>query len=87
MLEIRRHNYGWDVASAILLEQRGDFHGQVRVSLDEAGAQVIGTGKLQISCENWKLYEVPAEKCSGTHALYFTFTGEGSLDMRSLGLS
>jgi len=73
--------------SFVLLELRGDFCGRVNISLDEKGEQAIGAGELQSCGDSWKLYEIPVEKCSGKQALYIAFSGEGSLDMRSLGFS
>ena len=71
--------------SSVLLELRGDFCGRISISLDEEGEQVIGTNELQSSGDSWKLHRIPVQKCSGTQALYIAFSGEGSLDMKSLG--
>lgn len=68
-------------AVAIALELRGTLQGQVTVSLDEAQTQIVGETALTLA-EKWQTVEIPVEIADGTHALYFTFSGEGAADFR-----
>lgn len=65
------------------LELRGSFRGTVTVSTDPEEADILGERSLQIESDAWKLYRVDCRELKGVHPLYFTFRGEGSLDMKS----
>lgn len=68
-------------AAAVALELRGALQGRVTVSLDEAQTQIVGEAALTLA-EEWQTVEVSVEIADGTHALYFTFSGEGAADFR-----
>lgn len=69
--------------SAMGLELRGSFSGKVQVSLDPEGDPVSEREELSVDCDNWKNFVINCEIPQGVHGLYFTFLGEGSLDMKS----
>ena len=71
---------------SVLLELRGSFTGTVIVSSDEAASQEVSEASLAVDSDNWSLYGVPTVIGDGTKALFLTFLGEGSLEMKTIGL-
>ncbi len=69
-------------ADMITLELKGLFDGTVVISTDRDGKSVIGEADLHIQCNEWGCELIPLGDISGTHALYFSFHGKGSLDMK-----
>lgn len=72
--------------TAITLEVRGDFRGEVTVSADADGGQVLGRAALELEPGGWTRCTVPATGPKGVYPLYFTFTGQGKLDLRTFAL-
>ena len=70
---------------SVILELRGKFQGELSIAADECGKNKIGGYRLQTETDSWELFEIPIQACTGKQALYFTFTGEGLLDMKSVG--
>ena len=69
----------------ILVEVRGDFEGRLDVLGDSEGKQVLGTVQIKVDQENWKLLKVPCQEQEMETAIYFRFTGNGKMDMKSFG--
>ncbi len=69
--------------ATLALELRGTFQGRVEISHREDGTEPMGRLDLDLSVENWQMVTAAIAPHEGRGALYFRFTGEGSLDMRS----
>lgn len=68
----------------LALELRGSFSGSVVVSTDELGENVVGNAVLSVQNTIWNLSAVAVSVPDGIHALYFSFDGEGELDVKSI---
>ncbi len=70
----------------IALELRGDFEGTVTVSTDEAGTvgAHIAMETISVHHQCWKEVTLPVTVEPGTYALYFSFAGQGCLDMKAI---
>lgn len=76
--------FDFDDAKRVLLELRGSFKGGVTISEDLEGNKPCGLSQVDIDTENWQLLEVPCQLAGAKKALYISFAGTGSLDMKSL---
>lgn len=68
-------------SETVSLTVRGKFEGTVTIATDEQLAQVIGTQSFDWEDEDWGELPCRIQIDGGVHALYFAFSGEGSLDM------
>ncbi len=74
--------FAFEGAKNLALEVRGTLKGSIRVHLDDERAEPV----LQIPVEpsgKFHLAEGSLPVADGTHALFFTFEGEGACDLRS----
>lgn len=69
-------------ADMIILEMRGAFDGEILISTDAEGENVIGEADVHIQSEDWGCELIPLCEISGNNPLYFTFSGNGTLDMK-----
>lgn len=69
--------------TGITVELRGRFHGNVLISTDKEGANVIGKKELAVNTCDWNMVLVDTKIPDGVNPLYFTYCGDGSLDMKS----
>ncbi len=69
-------------ASLMTVEIRGAFEGNILISTDSKAEEVIGEIEVQINRDEWLCQLVPLADVSGRQALYFTFQGQGQLDMK-----
>jgi len=70
---------------AVILELRGCFQGDVTVRLDAADGEKAGAASVGVESDRWEIFEIPVSPEKGIHALYFSFCGEGQLDLKSFG--
>ncbi len=70
--------------SCILLELRGTFTGTIKVAADEYGKDVFAEKEVSLMMKDWNMVTVPGAVNDGLHAIFLLFSGEGSLDMRTL---
>ena len=70
--------------TALALELRGSFTGKVTVSTDEKGENPVGAADLAVKNGSWHLAPISVSIPDGVHALYFTFAGEGQMDVKSI---
>ena len=69
----------------------GDDQGNVvrdggSISADEKGEKPLGGGALSVDSKDWTEVSFPIE-VSGKSALYFSFDGEGSLDLKTVAFA
>lgn len=69
--------------TSVALELRGSFRGQVAVSTDADGTNAVSKTDLAVASDEWGMTAVGAPLPDGVNSLYFSFRGEGSLDMKS----
>ena len=74
--------FDWQGVKKISLEVRGNFRGEVEVTQSLDGA-AIGKQRVNLSTGSWNILDVAVKPQSGTHALYFKFTGTGSADFKT----
>ena len=66
------------------LELRGDFKGTIRVSSDENGKVLIGSGTVTDMGDFWKVERILITPEKGESGLYLWFDGEGRCNLRNL---
>ncbi|MDO5424561.1 MAG: family 43 glycosylhydrolase [Eubacteriales bacterium] len=71
-------------AGEMFVELRGSFNGKITISTDEQAACVIGETNVEISQECWKNVRIPVNAVEEVHALYFTFAGKGTLEVKTI---
>ena len=70
-------------ASMMTVEIRGAFDGAIIVSTDTESKNQIGEIEVQLNNKNdWRTQLIPIADVSGKQALYFTFKGQGNLDLK-----
>jgi len=70
-------------ASMMTIEIRGAFEGNIIISTDEAGNNVIGEIEIQMNNKNdWRNQMIPLCDISGTQSLYFSFEGSGTMEFK-----
>jgi hypothetical protein len=75
--------FAFENLQEMTIEVRGSFAGTVTVSTDEGGQNVVGKESLQVEQSYWTQKLIPVKVPDGVHALYFSFSGKGSLDMKT----
>lgn len=77
--------FDFEDVNQILLEIRGEFGGVVEALGDLEGKEEYG--KATINCErnSWHLVSIPAKLYGTGKALYLGFSGNGSLDIKTIG--
>jgi len=70
----------------ILLELRGRFRGRVSVSDTPCFGTVRGVAGLEVDGTEFAVHAVECRLPDGEHALYFTFEGEGAVDLDAFTL-
>lgn len=68
----------------LVLELRGSFRGEIRITRDEAGKAPLGKLTLDPASPVWRLYSAAICPEEEESALYLHFAGEGTLDLKSL---
>lgn len=76
--------FAFEEAAQITLSLRGDFDGEVSVTLDEKGSVVAGSSNLSVHAARWTAYTVKVNVENGVHAVYLHFSGKGSMEMKEL---
>lgn len=66
------------------LELRGDFKGMIRVTSDENGKILIGSGTVTGMGDFWKVERILITPEEGKSGLYLWFDGEGRCNLRNL---
>ena len=79
--------FEYKALDSLLMELRGDFRGEVQISTDAEGTQVLGQMPLQIHSDTWCLAEGKLAAWTGQAALFLRFTGEGRLQFRTFGFN
>ena len=79
--------FDYAAPDSLLLELRGDFRGEVQISADEQGTQMLGRVPLQICTDTWRLAEGVLAPYTGQAALFLRFTGEGRLQFKAFGFN
>lgn len=69
----------------IQLEVRGIFKGDILVSKDEKGKNVIGKKNVGINSGDWEIIQFTCNVSLEKSPIYFHFSGEGMLEMKSFG--
>lgn len=75
---------GTDV-KGILLEIRGTFKGDILISTDEKGEQVVAEKYVVVSSADWMLIQFLCDTLLKNAPIYFHFNGDGTCDMKSFG--
>lgn len=70
--------------SGIALELRGKFAGTIRVAADEDGKDIIVEKEVSVTTEDWSMVALHGSVKDGTYPMFLLFSGEGSLDMKTL---
>ncbi|MDE7131749.1 MAG: family 43 glycosylhydrolase [Lachnospiraceae bacterium] len=70
--------------SGIALELRGEFAGIIKVAADEDGKDIIAEKEVSVTTKDWSMVTISGAVKDGTYPLFLLFSGEGSLDMRTL---
>ena len=78
--------FTFDGAKTLTLTVRGSFAGSAAISADEKGEKPLGGGALSVDSKDWAEVSFPIE-VSGKSALYFSFDGEGSLDLKTVAFA
>ena len=78
--------FTFDGAKTLTLTVRGSFAGSAAISADEKGEKPLGDGALSVDSKDWTEVSFPIE-VSGKSALYFSFDGEGSLDLKTVAFA
>ena len=68
----------------LALELRGSFRGEIAITRDEEGKVPIGKLTLDSVSPVWRLYTAAICPEEGDGALYLRFSGEGTLDLKSI---
>ncbi|MBQ3705150.1 MAG: family 43 glycosylhydrolase [Clostridia bacterium] len=77
--------FDFQAPACLMLELRGAFEGKVTVSVDEEGAEILGTMELSADSDIWEVRNVALTEFRDTAALFLTFSGRGTLELKSLG--
>ena len=77
--------FDFDSASQVLIELRGQFNGQIQVDDNLDGTANLGKADIQINNEDWQLIAIPATLNGKNKSIYFKFTGNGKLDVKTIG--
>ena len=72
-------------AKKLVLELRGSFKGEIIISSDEAGENVLGRREVNLDEAFWTLKETEVKLVAGRFALFISFAGEGCCEMRAFG--
>ena len=78
--------FTFDGAKTLTLTVRGSFAGSAAISADEKGEKPLGGGALSVDSKDWTEVSFLIE-VSGKSALYFSFDGEGSLDLKTVAFA
>ena len=76
--------FDFEGETSIALELRGSFSGTLTLSHDENGKKKIGELALKQNMPQWTMEMIPLTARAGAHPLYLRFTGDGTLDLKSL---
>ena len=69
----------------ILLEIRGTFNGNVLVSKDEEGKDVIGEKAVALASKDWQVIQILCDAAFDCAPVFFGFAGEGECEIKSFG--
>lgn len=78
--------FDFDGAKTLTLTVRGNFSGSVSISGDEMGEKGAFGGELSVHSGDWTEVSYPVS-FSGKSALYLTFDGEGSMDLKTIAFA
>lgn len=68
--------------SKISLVIRGNTEGKIQVILDSPEGINVGETQININGEEWQQIEIPVNISAGTHAIYFSYKGEGKFQFK-----
>ncbi|SEA87675.1 Glycosyl hydrolases family 43 [Pseudobutyrivibrio sp. ACV-2] len=77
--------FDFDNVKEVLLEVCGEFGGVIELSGDFDLKEKYASSRINIDSDNWQLVSIPVEISAKNKALYISFTGNGSLDLKSIG--
>lgn len=69
----------------ILLELKGAFKGNVLVSRDEEGKDILGEKAVAIDSRDWQVIQIACDVSLECSPVYFGFAGEGACEIKSFG--
>lgn len=69
----------------LLVEVRGEFGGVIEATGDLENKELYGKTTINVNTNSWQLVSIPVEIIGKEKALYLSFTGNGSLDVKSIG--
>lgn len=75
--------FDFQEVKALQVTLRGDAAGTLTVSAEPDG-KPLGTLHIR-PCEDWATVNIGVQAENGVHALYLTYRGEGTLDMKEIG--
>lgn len=76
--------FEFSAGDLIAIECRGTFGGTILAAHDEDAEDVIGEMELVMGSEDWVILMMPIGAARGTHPLYFRFSGEGEMDLKTI---
>ena len=71
--------------SQVLLELRGEYGGVVEILGDLEAKEIYGKTTLNINRNDWTIISIPVALNGEKKAVYLNFTGNGNLDLKSIG--
>ena len=69
----------------LLVEVRGEFGGVIEATGDLENKELYGKASINVNTNSWQLVSIPVDISGKEKALYLSFTGNGSLDVKSIG--
>lgn len=70
--------------SEIRILVRGNAAGNVKVLIDMPKGETAGSKRIDLTKEDWTEIVIPVHVKDGVHAIYFTYEGEGSMQLREI---
>ncbi len=77
--------FDFENVSEVLLEVRGEFGGVVELFTDAEMKGLAGKTTINVNTDSWKIESVPVSLEGQGLPLFISYTGNGTLDMKTLG--